>query len=210
MAIATGIPGLEVTVEVGATALPQYGYVPAEDVEVATSITNNPDGHAAGWQLYEANTPVTKEIADRLSPIGRIVLYFYFIEHLQAVKPVEVPQTANNEFDSLSEKALHKVAAAQGDESSHQTSFAAPVQHDTITCNELQTTDSELFASFAFLNRSTDALKSIGVIQRTPSPSPEPEPEDGGGDEDESKNPEDMTEEEMRAEFRRMRKKRQE
>jgi hypothetical protein len=44
-----------------------------------------------------------------------------------------------------------------------------------------------------------DALKSIGVIPRTPIPSPEPDSEV------EDKDPEDMTEEEMRAELKRMR-----
>jgi hypothetical protein len=48
------------------------------------------------------------------------MLYFYFIEHLESVKPVEVPQLANNELDILSKKALHKFAAVQGDELSHQ------------------------------------------------------------------------------------------
>ena len=45
----------------------------------------------------------------------------------------------------------------------------------------------------------SDALKSIGVIPRTPSPSPEPESED------EDRDPEDMTEEELRAVVRSMR-----
>ncbi|KAH8625655.1 hypothetical protein IG631_19534 [Alternaria alternata] len=45
-------------------------------------------------------------------------------------------------------------------------------------------------------NDRADALKSIGVIPRTPSPSQQSE------DEDEDKDPEDMTEEEMRAELR--------
>jgi hypothetical protein len=48
-------------------------------------------------------------------------------------------------------------------------------------------------------NSHSDALKSIGIIPRTPSPSPEPESEP------EDKDPEDMTEEEMRAVIRRMR-----
>lgn len=44
-----------------------------------------------------------------------------------------------------------------------------------------------------------DALKSIGVIPRTPSPSPEPESDA------EDRDPEDMTEEELRAVVRHMR-----
>lgn len=48
-------------------------------------------------------------------------------------------------------------------------------------------------------NDRADALKSIGVIPRTPSPSQQSE------DEDEDKDPEDMTEEEMRAELKRVR-----
>jgi len=64
---------------------------------------------------------MTQDLANRLSPIGRIVLYFYFIEHLEAVRPVEVPQLASNEFDVLSEKALHKAAAMHGDQLSHHT-----------------------------------------------------------------------------------------
>ena len=48
-------------------------------------------------------------------------------------------------------------------------------------------------------NSHSDALKSIGVIPRTPSPSPEPESEA------EDRDPEDMTEEELRAVVRSMR-----
>jgi hypothetical protein len=207
MAITTGIPGLEVTVEVDAIALPEHEYAGVEDGEVTTSITKYIEAPPAtdfsirylyrppftppsaiqmdvlldgkyvqapfiewggkegcegylcsrstssaggrsftqGFQFAElktsellfigiflgtswlrkdeTNTPVTKEVADRLSTTGRIVLYFYLIEHLEAVKPAEVPQLANNEFDSLSEKALHKTVAAQGDELSHQTRY---------------------------------------------------------------------------------------
>jgi hypothetical protein len=48
------------------------------------------------------------------------------------------------------------------------------------------------------LTRSlTAALKSLGMIERTPSPSPEPEPE--------PKDPNDMSMEEMRAELLRNR-----
>ncbi|KAL1797329.1 hypothetical protein ACET3X_003935 [Alternaria dauci] len=271
MAFASGIPGLEVTVEVDSTALPEHEYVGVEEDEVTTSITkyieappatdfsvrylyrppftpplaiqmdivldgnyvqapfiewgskedcegylcsrstSSNGGHSftQGFQFAElrtneTNTPITKEIADRLSPVGRIVLYFYFIEHLEAVKPADVPRLANNEFDSLSEKALHKAAAAQGDELSHHTSLDIPVQRDTVTYNEVKTTGNEPFATFTFLYRSIDALKSIGVIPRTPSPSVDPESED------EDKDPEDMTEEEMRTELKRMREKRQE
>ena len=39
MAITTGIPGLEVTVEVDAIALPEHEHVGVEDGEVTTSIT---------------------------------------------------------------------------------------------------------------------------------------------------------------------------
>jgi len=73
---------------------------------------------------------MTKDLADRLSPIGRIVLYFYFIEHLEAVRPTEVPQLASNKFDVLSEKALHKVAAMQGDQLSHQTRYVLPTHYE--------------------------------------------------------------------------------
>jgi hypothetical protein len=69
----------------------------------------------------ETNAPVTKELQDRLLPISRIVLYFYFIEHLEAVKPAEVSQLVNSELDVLSEKALHNVATTPGDRLSHQT-----------------------------------------------------------------------------------------
>ena len=116
---------------------------------------------------------MTQDLANRLSPIGRIVLYFYFIEHLEAVGPVEVPQLASNEFDVLSEKALHKAAAMHGDQLSHQTryvlshalqgimiadmatSLTAPEQRDTITYNEVKTTENEPFATFTFYYRST-------------------------------------------------------
>jgi hypothetical protein len=49
---------------------------------------------------------------------------------------------------------------------------------------------------FELANRYTEALKSIGVILRTPSPSPEPEPDA------EDKDPETMTAEEFREELR--------
>jgi predicted Zn-dependent peptidase len=71
----------------------------------------------------ETNAPVTEELAKELSLTGRIVLYFYFIEHLESVKPAEIPQLANKQFSVLSEKALHKFAAVQGDELSHQTRY---------------------------------------------------------------------------------------
>jgi predicted Zn-dependent peptidase len=71
----------------------------------------------------ETNAPVTKKLAEELSLIGRIVLYFYFIEHLESVKPAEISQLANKQFSVLSEKALHKFAAVQGNELSHQTRY---------------------------------------------------------------------------------------
>jgi hypothetical protein len=52
-----------------------------------------------------------------------------------------------------------------------------------------------------FANNRVDALKSIGVIPRTPSPPQQSEDED----EDDDKDPEDMTEDEMRAELKRVR-----
>ena len=73
---------------------------------------------------------MTKDLADQLSPIGRIVLYFYFIEHLEAVRPAEVPQLASSEFDVLSEKALHKATAMQGDQLSHQTRYVLPTHYE--------------------------------------------------------------------------------
>ncbi|KAI4696695.1 uncharacterized protein J4E88_000873 [Alternaria novae-zelandiae] len=270
MAIATGIPGFEVTIEVDAAALPEHQHGIIDDDEVATSTsryieapsaanfsirylfrppftppsavqmdvlldgnyvqapfvewggkeecegylcsrsTSSTGGHSftqgfhfAELRTDETNIPMTKDLADRLSPIGRIVLYFYFIEHLEAVRPAEVPQLPSNKFDVLSEKALHKAAAMQGDQLSHQTSLTAPEQRDTITYNEVKTTENEPFATFTFYYRSTDALKSIGVIPRTPSPSPEPELEA------EDRDPEDMTEEELRAVVRSMREKKQ-
>ena len=50
-------------------------------------------------------------------------------------------------------------------------------------------------------NNRAGALKSIGIIPRTPSPPQQSEDED----EDDDKDPEDMTEEEMRAELKRVR-----
>ncbi|KAI4714511.1 hypothetical protein J4E89_000191 [Alternaria sp. Ai002NY15] len=227
MAIATGIPGFEVTIEVDAAALPEHQHGIIDDDDVATSTsryieapsaanfsirylfrppftppsavqmdvlldgnyvqapfvewggkeecegylcsrsTSSTGGHSftqgfhfAELRTDETNIPMTKDLADRLSPIGRIVLYFYFIEHLEA-------------------------------------------QRDTITYNEVKTTENEPFATFTFYYRSTDALKSIGIIPRTPSPSLEPESEA------EDRDPEDMTEEELRAVVRSMREKNQ-
>jgi hypothetical protein len=54
--------------------------------------------------------------------MGRIVLYFYFIEHLEAVKPAEVSQLINSDLGILSEKALHKVVTTPGDKLSHHMS----------------------------------------------------------------------------------------
>lgn len=71
-----------------------------------------------------------KDLADRLSSIGRIVLYFSFIEHMEAVTPAEVPQLAINDFDALSEKALHKASAIQGDQLSHQTRYVLPTHYE--------------------------------------------------------------------------------
>jgi hypothetical protein len=55
--------------------------------------------------------------------MGRIVLYFYFIEHLEAVKPAEVSQLINSDLGILSEKALHKVVTTPGDKLSHHTRY---------------------------------------------------------------------------------------
>jgi hypothetical protein len=114
---------------------------------------------------------VTKELQDRLLPIGSVLLYFYFIEHLEAVKPAEVPQLDNKDLDVLSEKALHKVATTPGDKLSHQTSLSAPEQHDAITYNEAKTTQNEPFATFTFYYRSTgpfccDPLKVFNTLTR--------------------------------------------
>ncbi|KAH6875347.1 hypothetical protein BKA58DRAFT_119538 [Alternaria rosae] len=270
MAIATDIPGLQVTIEVDGTALTEYEHGIIEDDDTATSATryigaplagnfsirylfrpplsrhsavqmdvlldgnyvqapfvewggkedcegyicsrstSSIGGHSftQGFQFAELrtnkiNTQMTQDLADRLSPIGRIVLYFYFIEHMEAVTPAEVLQLAINDFDALSEKALHKASAMQGDQLSHQTSLTAPKQRDTITYNEVKTTENEPFATFTFYYRSTNALKSMGVIPRNPSPYPEPESDA------EDRDPEDMTEEELRAVVRRMREKNQ-
>jgi hypothetical protein len=74
--------------------------------------------------------PITKELQDRLLAIGRIVLYFYFIEHFEAVKPAEVSQLVNSDLDILSEKALHKVATTPGDNLSHQTRYVYGVKRN--------------------------------------------------------------------------------
>lgn len=75
-------------------------------------------------------------------------------------------------------------------------SLSAPEERE-VTYSRVQTAENEPFAKFTFYYRSADALKSLGIIARTPTPSPEPEPEE--------KDPEDMTPEERRAELIRIR-----
>jgi hypothetical protein len=103
---------------------------------------------------------MTKELVDRLSPIGRIVLYFYFIEHLEAVRPAEIPQLANNHFGVLSEKALHKAAAIQGDQLSHHTRYALH------TLNTHHGKGISLTWILAFLIPSSEILSHITKSRR--------------------------------------------
>jgi hypothetical protein len=56
-------------------------------------------------------------------------------------------------------------------------SFSAPEALDTVLYSRVQVAETSPFATFTFYYRSTAALKSLGIIARTPSPSPEPEPE---------------------------------
>jgi hypothetical protein len=51
--------------------------------------------------------------------MGRIVLYFYFIENLEAATPADVAQPAAEDFKVLSEKALQKGASNPGDVLTH-------------------------------------------------------------------------------------------
>ncbi|KAF1937306.1 hypothetical protein EJ02DRAFT_357117 [Clathrospora elynae] len=115
---------------------------------------------------------VTEELCARLASTGCIALYFYFIEYLEAVRPAEVEQLATEDFGILSEKALYKGASTPGDIPSDQTNLTAPEHNQSVNYNHFKTISNELFAKFTFYYRSTDALKSIGVIPRTPSPSP--------------------------------------
>jgi hypothetical protein len=105
--------------------------------------------------------------------MGRIVLYFYFIENVEAAKPTDVARPAADDPNVLSEKALQKCASTPGDVLTHQArygayshlplenvvdalhSFAAPECHDTISYNHIKTLTDEPFVTFTFYYRST-------------------------------------------------------
>ncbi|KAH4107591.1 hypothetical protein HBH46_051030 [Parastagonospora nodorum] len=147
--------------------------------------------------IEERDDPVTEETKRKISCIGQITVYLYYIERLDEARSTAIPRALFDSDEALTHKAM-KAAVSQGDSLTCQTSLSAPEKQADVTCNEVKTTDDAPFAAFTFFYRSTAALKSLGIIARTPSPSQEPEPE--------PKDIESMNKEELMAELLRMRK----
>ncbi|KAH7084823.1 hypothetical protein BKA63DRAFT_528729 [Paraphoma chrysanthemicola] len=149
----------------------------------------------------ETDQQVTEETKRKISSIGKIELYFYYVEGLEEAKPTIVPRQATVHDVPINQKAV-KATITPGDSLTCRTDLSAPEPRETVTFSQVKTMH-EPFAKFTFLYRSTAILKSLGIIQRTPTPSPEPEPEP------ESVAPESMNPDELRAEVIRLRNKQQ-
>ncbi|KAF2833540.1 hypothetical protein CC86DRAFT_415377 [Ophiobolus disseminans] len=140
----------------------------------------------ANIYIEENDQAVTAEAKRKVSGIGQIVLYLYYIQGLVEANPIEIPRSNIDHTEAISHKVL-KATVAPGDSLSHQTSLSEPEVCDRVTYNEL---------------RTSTALKSLGILQRTPTAFPEPEPE--------PKDPDEMTAEELRAELTRLRNEKEE
>ncbi|KAH7094468.1 hypothetical protein FB567DRAFT_622885 [Paraphoma chrysanthemicola] len=165
----------------------------------------------------ETDQQVTEETKRKISSIGKIELYFYYIEGLEEAKPTIVPRQTTLHDDPINQKAV-KATITPGDSLTCRTDLSAPEPRETVTFSQVKTMH-EPFAKFTFLYRSTGmslfifiyihlptyanllkaVLKSLGIIQRTPTPSPEPDPDP------ESIAPESMNTDELRAEVLRLR-----
>jgi hypothetical protein len=64
--------------------------------------------------------PTTEATKRQASSIGQIVLYLYFIEHVEEIVPVEVPTSKPSHVDPISQKAL-KATVTPGDSLAYQT-----------------------------------------------------------------------------------------
>lgn len=77
----------------------------------------------------------------QISSIGQIVLYFYFTEHLEEFRPVDLPKSTAGRPEAISQEAL-KATVTPGDALTHQTRYVArriPLQHTLTTQNLLST-----------------------------------------------------------------------
>ncbi|KAF2025120.1 hypothetical protein EK21DRAFT_104199 [Setomelanomma holmii] len=165
----------------------------------ATFIT---DGHSetrnfrfAAHATEKNDQLVTEDVKRQIYSIGQLALFCYYIEGLNEIKLEQVTLVESEEPAPLSQKAV-KAAITPGDWLSCRTILSTSEVRDTITFNQVKIAN-EPFAKFIFYYRSTAALKSLGIIARTPTPSPEPEPQ--------ARDPSDMSPEELVAEVNRLR-----
>jgi pSer/pThr/pTyr-binding forkhead associated (FHA) protein len=77
-------------------------------------------GDHADLYAEENEQPVTEEAKRRISPIGQIVLYFYYTDNLEDVGSVEVPRLDLGQTEALSHKAV-KAKGTPGDSLTCQT-----------------------------------------------------------------------------------------
>ncbi|KAH7389622.1 hypothetical protein DE146DRAFT_768052 [Phaeosphaeria sp. MPI-PUGE-AT-0046c] len=175
----------------GKEACQGYRYSKATFIENEVAVTRS--FRFSALVTEEENHPMTADQRRDISCIGQIIVYFYLVEGLEEVNPVNISQGVSEEARVVSQRAM-KAATARGDIISCHTSRVKTVQN-------------EPFAIFIFYYRSTAALKSLGIIARTPSPSPQhspsPTPQPMQRDLD------SMSKEEMRAELHQLREQQQ-
>ncbi|KAF3036907.1 hypothetical protein E8E12_003396 [Didymella heteroderae] len=121
----------------------------------------------------------TEGLKRQLEGIGTITIYMYFVIGEQQIYNPNVPRLELSQLDPMNEKVNQKCAPVRGDVLTHQASLSEPQAMLGSAFHEVQT-EKEPFACYTSHYRSTRALKSLGIIPRTPSPSRSPtvEPEE--------------------------------
>ncbi|KAF3007690.1 hypothetical protein E8E13_009347 [Curvularia kusanoi] len=141
-------------------------------------------------------------IKQQLENIGTINVYLYYVvAETERFNP-NVPRSNLSQLDPLNEKISQKCAPTRGDVLTHQASLTVPQLMRSSAFHDVET-EPEPFASYTFFYRSTRALKSLGIIPRTPSPSRSPTAEPKA--ESDLRDPEAMTREELIAALSRFR-----
>ncbi|KAJ4339710.1 hypothetical protein N0V95_007704 [Ascochyta clinopodiicola] len=157
----------------------------------------------------DSTSRTTRDLKRQLEGIGCITVYFYQVMSETKSQMTVVPQLELARCDPMSEKIAQKGAPTLGDVLTHQARYIlyiARSEHctDSIDLTSLTApqavhasllvdieTENAPFATYNFHYRSTRALRSLGVIPRTPSPtlSPAPRPD--------ARDPATMTREEL-------------
>ncbi|KAF8857647.1 hypothetical protein BDZ45DRAFT_744153 [Acephala macrosclerotiorum] len=111
-----------------------------------------------------------KQDSERIEKVGEITVKFYRADASPEVQ--KDSKVARDPSSELSQSSVHE-KALKGQAKSHQVSFGPADELISRLIVKADKIDNFPIATFRFKYRSKEALKSLLIVERTPSPEPE-------------------------------------